>query len=97
MNTRFTEKRFFWWWHRPVRPSQEHTTLGMVVIIIMAASTIIRIPVAETVEATLGLAEKEILEVYPTTNKAMQQVQVSSLTPKLLNTDYKTSMFLSMA
>ena len=62
----------------------------------MAASTIIKIPVAETVEATLGLTETKILKLYPTSNKAMQQVQVSSLTPKLLNTGHKTSMFLSM-
>ena len=75
---------------------QAHTTVGMVAIIIMAAFTTIRIPVADTVEAILGLAETEIMEVYPTTNKAMLQVQVSSLTPKLLNTDYKTSMFRSI-
>ena len=36
------------------------------------------------------------MEVYPTTNKAMLQVQVSLLTPKLLNTDYKTSMSRSI-
>ena len=76
---------------------QAHTTVGMVAIIIMAASTTIRIPVADTVEATHGMAETEIMEVYPTTNKAMMQVQVSSLTPKLRNTDHKTSMFRSMA
>ena len=62
----------------------------------MAASTTIRIPVADTVEATHGLAGTEIMEVYPTTSKAMLQVQVSSLTPKLLNTDHKTSMFRSI-
>ena len=49
---------------------QAHTTLGMVVIIILAASTTIRISVAETVEATLGLAGTEIMELYPTSNKA---------------------------
>ncbi|XP_015760122.1 PREDICTED: uncharacterized protein LOC107339362 isoform X4 [Acropora digitifera] len=37
---------------------QAHTTVGMVATVIMAASTTIRIPVAET----------EIMEVYPTTN-----------------------------
>ena len=42
---------------------------------------------------TLGMVATEIMEVYPTTNKAMLQVQVSSLTPKLRNTDHKTSMF----
>ena len=75
---------------------QAHTTVGMVATIIMAASTTIRIPVVDTVEATHGMAETEILELYPTSNKAMLQVQVSSLTPKLLNTSHKTSMFLSM-
>ena len=75
---------------------QAHTTLGMVAITTMAASTTIRIPVAETVEATLGLAATEIMELYPIINKAMLQVQVSSLTPKLLDTDHKTSMFRSM-
>ena len=59
---------------------QAHTTVGMVAIIIMAASTTIRIPVADTVEATHGMAGTEIMEVYSTTNKAMLQVQVSSLT-----------------
>ena len=52
---------------------QAHTTLGMVAIIIMAASTTIRIPVAETVEATLGLAATEIMDLYPIINKAMLQ------------------------
>ena len=47
---------------------QAHTTVGMVAIIIMAASTTIRIPVADTVEATHGKAGTEIMEVYPTTN-----------------------------
>ena len=61
----------------------------------MVTSTTIRIPVA-TVEATLGLVGTEMLDLYPTINKAMLQVQVSSLTPKLLNTDQKTSMFCSM-
>ena len=75
---------------------QAHTALGMVAIIIMAASTTIRIPVAETVEATLGLAATEIMDLYPIINKAMLQVQVSSLTPKLLNNDHKTNMFRSM-
>ena len=75
---------------------QAHTALGMVAIIIMAASTTIRIPVTETVEATLGLAATEIMDLYPIINKAMLQVQVSSLTPKLLNNDHKTSMFRSM-
>ena len=60
---------------------QAHTTVGMVATVIMAASTTIRIPVADTVEATHGMAETEIMEVYPTTNKAMLQVQVSSPTP----------------
>ena len=64
------------------------TKVGMVAIIIMAVLTTIKIPVADTVEATLGLAEKEIVDLYPTTNKAMLQVQVSSLTPRLLNTDH---------
>ena len=59
---------------------QAHTTLGMVEIIIKAASRTIRTPVA-TVEATLGLAGTEILDLYPTVNKVMFQVQVSSLTP----------------
>ncbi|XP_015748998.1 PREDICTED: uncharacterized protein LOC107328769 isoform X19 [Acropora digitifera] len=54
---------------------QAHTTLGMAAIIIMAASTTIRIPVAGTVEATHGMAETEIMDLYPTTNKAMLQVQ----------------------
>ncbi|XP_015748992.1 PREDICTED: uncharacterized protein LOC107328769 isoform X13 [Acropora digitifera] len=54
---------------------QAHTTVGMVATVIMAASTTIRIPVADTVEATHGMAETEIMEVYPTTNKAMLQVQ----------------------
>ena len=40
-------------------------------------------------EATLGLAGTEILDLYPTINKAMLQVQVSSLSLKLLNTDQK--------
>ena len=52
---------------------QAHTTLGMVAIIIMAASTTIRIPVAETVEATLGLAATEIMDLYLIINKAMLQ------------------------
>ncbi|XP_015760123.1 PREDICTED: uncharacterized protein LOC107339362 isoform X5 [Acropora digitifera] len=47
---------------------QAHTTVGMVATVIMAASTTIRIPVADTVEATHGMAETEIMEVYPTTN-----------------------------
>ena len=47
---------------------QAHTTLGMVATVIMVASTTIRIPVADTVEATHGKAETEIMEVYPTTN-----------------------------
>ena len=67
---------------------QAHTTVGMVAIIIMAASTTIRIPVADTVEATHGMAETEIMEVYPTTNKAMLQVQVSSATPYSKATSY---------
>ena len=46
------------------------TTVGMAAIIIMAALTTIKIPVADTVEATLGLAETEIMDLYPTTNKA---------------------------
>ena len=49
---------------------QAHTTVGMVATVIMAASTTIRIPVADTVEATHGMAETKIMEVYPTTNKA---------------------------
>ena len=49
---------------------QAHTTVGMVAIIIMAALTTIKIPVADTVQATLGLAETEIMDLYPTTNKA---------------------------
>ena len=67
---------------------QALTTLGMVAIIMVVTSTTIRIPVA-TVEATLGLAGTEILDLYPTINKAMLQVQVSSLSPKLLSTDQK--------
>ena len=42
----------------------------MVAIIIMAASTTIKILVAETVEATLGPAGTEIMDLYLTTNKA---------------------------
>ena len=48
---------------------QAHT-FGVVAILIMAASTKIKIPVAETVEATLGRAGTEIMDLYPTTNKA---------------------------
>ena len=36
----------------------------------MATSTTIRIPVAETVEATLEQVGTEIMQLYPTTNKA---------------------------
>ena len=75
---------------------QAHTTVGMVAIIIMAASTTIRIPVADTVEATHGKAGTEIMDLYPTTNKAILQVQVSLLTPKLFNTDHKTNIFRSI-
>ena len=74
---------------------QAHTTLGKAAIIIMVTSTTIRISVA-TVEATLGLEGTEIMDLYPTIKKVMLQVQVSSMTPKLLNTDQKTSMFHSM-
>ena len=49
---------------------QAHTTLGMVAIIIMAASTTIRIPVAETVEAIFRLAGTEIMDLCLTINKA---------------------------
>ena len=44
------------------------TTVGLVAILIMAALTTIRIPVADTVEATHGMAGTEIMEVYPTTD-----------------------------
>ena len=58
---------------------QAHTTLGKAAIIIMVTSTTIRISVA-TVEATLGLVGTEMVDLYPTINKAMLQVQVSSMT-----------------
>ena len=48
---------------------QAHTTLGMAAIIMVVRSATNRIPVA-TVEATLGLAGTEILDLYLTTNKA---------------------------
>ena len=51
---------------------QAHTTLEMVATVIMAASTTIRIPVADTVEATHGLAGTETMDLYPTTNKAKE-------------------------
>ena len=47
---------------------QAHTTGGMVATVIMAALTTIRIPVADAMEATHGMAETEIMEVYPITN-----------------------------
>ena len=74
---------------------QAHTTHGKAAIIIMVTSTTIKIPVA-TVEATLVLVGTEMLDLYPTINKAMLQVEVSGMTPKLLNSDQKTSMFRSM-
>ena len=48
---------------------QAHTTLGKAEIIILVTSTTNRIPVA-MVEATLGLAGTEMVDLYPTTNKA---------------------------
>ena len=48
---------------------QAHTTLGKAAIIILVTSTTNRIPVA-MVEATLGLAGTEMVDLYPTTNKA---------------------------
>ena len=74
---------------------QAHTTLGKAAIIMVVTSTTIRIPVA-TVEATLGLAGTEMVDLYPTINKAMLQVQVSSLTPHLSNSGQKISMSRSM-
>ena len=37
--------------------------------------------IVDQAHTTVGMAETEIMEVYPTTNKAMLQVQVSSPTP----------------
>ncbi|XP_015748993.1 PREDICTED: transcription factor mef2A-like isoform X14 [Acropora digitifera] len=42
---------------------QEHITLGMVATVIMVASTTIRIPVADTVEATHEMAGTEIIDL----------------------------------
>ena len=52
--------------------------------------------IVDQAHTTVGMVATVIMEVYPTTNKAMLQVQVSLLTPKLLNPDYKTSMFRSI-
>ena len=40
----------------------------MVATVILVASTTIRIPVADTVEATHEMAGTEIMDLYPTTN-----------------------------
>ena len=49
--------------------SSEH--IQQLATVIMAALTTIRIPVADTVEATHGLAGTEMMDLYPTTNKVI--------------------------